>query len=288
MRSFVSQKLFVGLAAAGLLVGPALAGAAPDAKPAPAAKSAGRAHLGLVAEAPAKDAPQGVLVHSVSPDGPAAKAGLKSGDRIVTADGKEVKSFEDLKALVAHRKPGDKVVLKVVRDGKEQSLTVTLGEAHSAASGAAYLGVLSQPLTPDLKEHLGVAADKGALVARVLPNSPAAKAGLSEEDVITHVGDVAVSNPEELREAVKKAGAGTEVVLKVVRGSKKLDLKVRLEEAPAAAARTHGLPGMPEVFENLPGEFRPFLFGTPRTAELEKKIQELENRIRELEHKQSH
>jgi S1-C subfamily serine protease len=283
MRSFVSQKLFVGLAAAGLLAGPALAGAA-------AAKPAGRAHLGLAAEAPAKDAPsQGVMVHSVTPEGPAAKAGLKSGDKIVTADGKEVKSFEDVKALVAHRKPGDKVALKVVRDGKEQSLTVTLGEAPSAGSGGAYLGVMSQPLTADLKEHLGVAADKGALVARVLPNSPAAKAGLKEEDVITHVGDVAVSNPEQLREAVKKAGAGTEVVLKVVRGSEKLDLKARLEEAPAAAAaRSHGFPGVGEGFENIPGEFRPFLFGTPRTAELEKKIQELENRIRELEHKQSH
>jgi S1-C subfamily serine protease len=284
MRSFVYRKLFVGLAAAGLLVSPALAGPAPDAKP------AGRAHLGLAAEAVAKDAPaQGVVVHSVSPDGPAAKAGLKGGDRIVKADGKDVKSFDDLKTLVAGHKPGDKLALKVVRDGKEQGLSVTLGEAPAVAKGGVYLGVLSQPLTPELKEHLGVAADKGALVARVLPNSPAAKARLSEEDVITHVGDVAVNSPEQLREAVRKIGAGKEVVLKVVRGAQKLDLKARLEEAPAeVGALPHGFHGMPEGFENIPGDFRPFLFGTPKVTELEKKLQELENRVRELEHKQSH
>jgi S1-C subfamily serine protease len=238
----------------------------------------------------AKDVPaQGVVVHSVSLDGPAAKAGLKGGDKIVKADGKDVKNFDDLKTLVAGHKPGDKLALVVVRDGKEQGLTVTLGEGPSAAKGAVYLGVLSQPLTPELKEHLGVAADKGALVARVLPNSPAAKAGLSEEDVITHVGDMAVSNPEQLREAVRKVGAGKEVVLKVVRGAKKMDVKARLEEAPAGVgALPNGLRGMPEGFENIPGEFRPFLFGTPQASELQKKLQELENRVRELEQKRSH
>jgi S1-C subfamily serine protease len=290
MRWFASRKLFMGLAAAGLLVGPALAGPSGDAKPAPAVQHSGRAYLGLAAEAQAKDgSAQGVLVHSVTADGPAARAGLKSGDRILAADGKQVKSFEDLKKMVAGHKSGDRLALRVLRDGKEQGLAVTLGEAPAHANGQAFLGVLSQPLTAELREHLGVSTDSGALVARVLPDSPAARAGLQEEDVITHVGSAAVNNPEQLREALRKAGAGKEVTLKVVRGSEKLDLKAHLEEAPASAnARPQGFPGLPEGFENIPGDFRPFPFGTPKTAELEKKIQELENRIRVLESRQSH
>jgi S1-C subfamily serine protease len=288
MRKTNVRKLFAGLALTGLLAAAPLATAAPD-------KTAGRPYLGLAAEAAAKEAsPNGVTVHSVTPQSPAAKAGLKGSDRIVMADGKEVKTFEDLKNTLAGHKPGDQVALKVMRDGQEQTVTVTLGAAPESRDRAEsparrsgpYLGVFTQALTAELKEHLGLTVDKGAVVSHVLPESPAAKAGLADEDVITHFGDMAVNTPQELREAVRKAGTGQEVTLKVIRGPKTMELKVRLQEAPSGTAGLPGwVPGMPEGFENFSGQFRPFFSGMEKVPALEKKLRELENRVRELEQK---
>jgi S1-C subfamily serine protease len=282
------RKLIAGLALAGLLAAVPLATAAPD-------KTAGRPYLGLVAEAVDKDAaPNGVTVHSVSPESPAAKAGLKGSDRIVMADGKEVKSFEDFKKTLAGHKPGDPVALKVMRDGQEQTITVTLGEAPESPKGTEpqapppgpYLGVFMQPLTPELKEQMKLTMDKGVVVTHVVPASPAAKAGLAEKDVITHFGDAAVNTPEELREAVRKAGTGHDVTMKVLRGQKSMELTARLQDAPTGSAGLPGwIPGMPEGFEKLNGQFQPFFSDMEKVPALEKKVQELENRVRELEQK---
>jgi S1-C subfamily serine protease len=282
------RRLFAGLALTGLLATVPLATAAPD-------KTTGRPYLGLVAEAADKDAASnGVTVHSVAPQGPAAKAGLKGSDRIVMTDGKEVKSFDDLKKVLANHKPGDPVALKVMRDGQEQTITVTLGEAPESQKGAEpqappsgpYLGVLMQPLTPELKEQMGLTMDKGVVVTHVVPASPAAKAGLADKDVITHFGDAAVNTPQELREAVRKAGVGHEVILKVIRGQKSMEFTARLQDAPTGTAGLPGwVPGMPEGFEKFNGQFQPFFSGMEKVPALEKKVQELENRVRELEQK---
>src|SRR5262245_20908978 len=177
MRSMISRKLFAGLTVTGLLAAPMFAVAGPT-------ETAIRPYLGMAAEALGKDAtPNGVTVHSVNPDGPADKAGLKSSDRIVMADGKEVKTFEDLKNTLAGRKPGEQVALKVMRDSAEQTVTVTLGDAPKNRDSAEppaqptgmFLGVFTQSLSAELRERLGVTADKGAVVSHVVPGSPAAK-----------------------------------------------------------------------------------------------------------------
>jgi S1-C subfamily serine protease len=289
MHSMTVRKLFAGLALAGLLA----------AAPLATAEAADRPYLGMVAEAVADEAvSKGVTVHSVTPESPAAKAGLKGSDRIVMADGQEVKTFNDLQKTIAGHKPGEPMTLKVLRDGQEKTVTVTLGEAPQSRDTAKsparvsgpYLGVFTQALTAELKGHLDVTVDKGTVVTHVIPGSPAAKAGLADKDVITHFGDTAVNTPQELREAVQKAGVGQEVTLKVARGAKTMDLKVRLQEAPATG--TAGLPGMvpglPEGFEGFqgfPGQFGSFFSGMEKVQALEKKLQELENRVRELEQK---
>jgi S1-C subfamily serine protease len=285
----ISRKLFAGLTATGLLAAPLFAVAGPTAP-------GNRPYLGMAAEAAAKDGPKGVTVHSVNPDSPAAKAGLKSSDRILMADGKEVKSFEELKNTLAGHKPGDQIALKVMRDGKEQTMKVTLGDAPKSRNGAEptaqqtgmFLGVFAQPLTAQLRERLGVTVDKGAVVSQVVPGSPAAKAGLADEDVIIKVGDSAVNSPQELREAVRKAGAGQEVTVKVQRGAKSMDFKVRLQEdAAGVAGFPRFAPGMPDEFDTFSGELPKFFSGIEKLPAFEKKLQELETRIRELEQKPS-
>jgi S1-C subfamily serine protease len=72
--------------------------------------------------------------------------------------------------------------------------------------------------------------EKGAFVMQILPDSPAAQAGLMEEDVVTHVGNVAVETAKELSDAIVQAGPGKEVELTVARGTESIKLKARLQD----------------------------------------------------------
>jgi S1-C subfamily serine protease len=272
-----TRSLFMSLALSGLLAAPMALHAA---------ELGPRPHLG-VAVISEPDA-TGLTLGEVSPEGPGGKAGLKQNDRIVQVDGKEVKTIAGLQGILAAHKPGDPVAVKVVRDGKEETFTVTLGEAPKAlgrpvAKSPSYLGVHAQTLTAELKKHLELAEDKGALVTDVLPNSPAARAGLQDEDVITHVGDTAVTTPEELRAAIQKARPDQEVTLKVVRGKEHLELKAQLQALSPLAGVPSVFPEWPDGFGPLAGKLRPFILDMEKVPALEKKVQELEQRMRELE-----
>lgn len=228
-----------------------------------------RPYLGVMVEA-AKDVDHpGAVVREVTPISPAEQAGLKNGDLIVKVDDKDVKGPDALVKLVGEHKPGDKLALHVMRDGKDQTVNVTLAERPAekkkAAKTEVFLGVWSRPLTPELKDHLGITVDKGAVVMTVMPDSPAAKAGLQRDDVVTGVNDQAVSTPEELRAAVQKAGVGKEVTLKLMRGKDTKEIKAQLAETPFGFGRLSGL--------KLPEGLSP---------EMQRHFEELQNRFREL------
>jgi len=278
-----STKLFATLAFAGLLVAPlsVLANEGPQHA---------RPYLGVGIESKTAPDQKGVTLRDVSSEGPAGKAGLKAGDRIVKVGETEVNSFADLRGFLATHKPGDKVLFRAVRDGKEESYTVTLGDTpvqigEPAPKTKAFLGVFTQELNAELKDKLGVKVDKGAVVAKVMPGSPAAAAGLQEHDVITHVGKDAVNTPEELREAIQNVGAGKEVVLKVVRGVKNMDIKVSLNETTLGGDQPKFFPGQPNGAEDFSGKLPSFFGEMGKVPQLEKRIQDLENRVKELEQK---
>jgi predicted metalloprotease with PDZ domain len=122
MRIGTRGILAASLAAAALLVG----GMYVQAE---RAKQVDRPYLGIAAEATNDADKPGVTVLGVRPEGPAGKAGLKKGDRIVAAGTKEVKTFKDLAGVLAQHKPGDALAVKAVREGKEQAFNVTLAAA---------------------------------------------------------------------------------------------------------------------------------------------------------------
>ena len=157
------------------------------------------------------DRPRGALVSAVEPDGPAAKAGLKAGDVILTLDGTPIETSGELPARVASVKPGSDARLRVWRSGKTVDLRVRVAElkddegdrtaAGAAGSrGNAPLGLTVRPLTSAERAE---SQTEGRIVVESVAG-PAAEAGIQPGDLILAVGNQNVSSVEELRRAASR------------------------------------------------------------------------------------
>ncbi len=159
---------------------------------------------------------RGALVNAVQPDSPAARAGLKRGDVISRVNGAEVKDGNELRNRVAQVAPGTKLPIDLLRDGKSQALTVTVGELKQAGAEPASrdegadapdttgFGMGVQSLTPEQARSLDMPAGRGVLVASVSPEGKAAAAGLREGDVIEEIDSTPVSDVTTLKALLKK------------------------------------------------------------------------------------
>jgi Do/DeqQ family serine protease len=99
-----------------------------------------------------------------------------------------------------------------------------------------WLGVSLQPITPDLAKALGASGDKGTVIARVLPGSPAEKAGLAPNDLILRFENVVVEDLQHLQRLVLDAPVDRPVTLRIVRNGKETSITVTIAEAPAESA----------------------------------------------------
>ncbi|HJV33719.1 DegQ family serine endoprotease [Geomonas sp.] len=170
-----------------------------------------------------KDA-KGALVGDVLPGGPADKGGIQRGDVIVSYNGKAVKDANDLPRLVAETPVGKEVAVALIRDGKEESHIVKVQEmteekvaAQSPENSEQSFGMELEELTPQLRQHLGIAEKSGLVVDSVEEGTPAEDAGIESGDVITEVDRKAVHTAAEFKAAVAKA-KGRPVLLLVKRG----------------------------------------------------------------------
>ena len=158
------------------------------------------------------------FVSEVSPNGPAAKAGVQAGDLITQIDSRKIEAGSDVVDYVSSQTIGSKVKLAFLRSGKPQSTQVTLGELPGADDQAAVaesgkIGLGLQNLTPELSESMGLPKGlKGAVISDVAAGSPAERAGLKEGEVIIEVDRKAVGNSEEAVSALRAPRAGGHLV----------------------------------------------------------------------------
>ncbi|OHB98366.1 MAG: serine protease [Planctomycetes bacterium RIFCSPLOWO2_12_38_17] len=169
---------------------------------------------------------EGVLVSDVNDSSPAREAGLQGGDIVIEYDGKPVRDVNHLRNVVAQTEVGKKVKIKILRDGKEQELTVKIGEQpadlFAAGPGASPstkdLGMTVQNLTKELARNLGVEEDSGVIVTEVQPGSTAATADVREGDIIKEVNRKKISNVSEFKKALSEGSKEKDILLLVKRG----------------------------------------------------------------------
>ncbi len=181
-----------------------------------------------IAESLGMTGSKGALVSSVAPDGPAAKAGLKTGDVVVTFDGQDVTEMRVLPRIVAQTPIGKTVDVGVMRNGKLETFKIVIDrlnetenaaqagaeeepgpEAEMPAETAVLLGLTVAAITPELRKKYGLSeAAAGVVVIDTDPKGAGAAKGIVAGDVVVEVTNEKVATPEEFAArvaAVKEA-----------------------------------------------------------------------------------
>lgn len=207
-----------------------------------------RAMLGVNTDANDK----GAVLESVVKESPAEKAGLKKGDIITKIDDKKIDATSDVTSAIKAHKPGDKVSITYLRDGKEQKATAELTKwkgMNMATMTAPKLwgesmnkGMLS-PAIPRISGtgtffrmgglKLGLSVQdtddgKGVKVLDADEEGNAAKAGIKENDIITHVDDKAVNGADEIAKVIREKKDQPTMRFQITRAGKQQTIEVKV------------------------------------------------------------
>jgi len=196
----------------------------------------------VTAKAAGLDKAKGVWVETVTKDAAGDKAGVEYGDIILTVDGKEVNSPQELQTTIASKHPGLSVTLKIWRDKKIVEKKAELGSRDEEGETVAEkvkdkegsdsnaeaektvtvkeLGVTVKSIDAKMKKRYDV--EKGVLVSNIEDLSVAQDRGLKKGDVVTEVGDQKVSTPDQFESSIKKLKPGDAVMLRVKGEDKKM------------------------------------------------------------------
>ena len=162
---------------------------------------------------------RGAFVSEVLPNSGSAKAGIKSGDVIVSLNDKPLSSFAELRSRIATTEPGAKVKLGLIRDGKPLNVEVTLDKSTSSSASAELIAPALQGAT------LSDGQLKGISIDTVEKSSPAAQAGLHQDDVIIGVNRTRVQSIAELRKVLESKP--TVIALQIMRGNESIYILLR-------------------------------------------------------------
>ncbi|HYB92256.1 MAG TPA: DegQ family serine endoprotease [Candidatus Binataceae bacterium] len=168
--------------------------------------------------------PEGALVASVDSNGPAAKAGIERGDIIIKFNGHDVHDEHELPAFVAQTPVNKTVPLVLLRNGKERTVNVVVGElkeqevasAKTEEPGGSW-GMQVGDLTPEIARQFHLDVEKGVVVRGVQPDSPAADADIQPGDVVLEINHDKVADVRDFIAHAKEAKAGKKQALLLIR-----------------------------------------------------------------------
>ncbi len=170
---------------------------------------------------------------AVTEGAPAEKAGLKAGDVVTHINAKPVKNYDALVAELRSKKPSEKIKLSILRTGEKKEFEIVLGfrtPPNKGGQDRPTLGIQVEPTTG------------GVLISEVLPKSPAEKAGLKVEDLITQIDGLAVKDRQVLGKALSNKKAGDKVKIVYLRGKESKEIEVLLEVFTPKPSRPNGDP----------------------------------------------
>jgi len=177
----------------------------------------------------------GALINSVEEGGAADRAGLKQGDVIVGINGDRIADNNALRNRIAGTKPGSKITLDIVRDGKAQTVPATVDQldakdavrsTRGGGNSEGGYGMTLEPLTPETARELGLRQREAVVVSDLDPDGAAAASGLQVDDVILQVDGQAVRTPADVKAALTRAGSRPALVL-VARNNNQIFLTLK-------------------------------------------------------------
>ena len=186
-----------------------------------------------LAKALSLEATDGALVAQVAPGSPAERAGIQRGDVILDVDGKAVGKMRDLSRAIAATPVGKTIPVRLLRDGKEMTVEISvdkLSEPGARASetrtlsAAETFGIRVQDIDDELREQFELGDTEGVAVVAVNPEGPAARAGIEPGDVIVEADRKLVRSAAELEKLI--AGGGETILFLVRRGDSTLFIPV--------------------------------------------------------------
>jgi serine protease Do len=172
---------------------------------------------------------EGAIVAQVTPDSPASRGGLERGDVITRVNDTNVLNGSTLQVVVSEMAPGTKITLGVIRNGKPETLSLTVGEFHgnsevagndsqddSGSAKTGKLGLAVSNLTADARQQINAPDQiKGVVVESVRPASPADEAGIQPGDVILEVNRKPAESASEFASEVHQNQDGKDILLLV-------------------------------------------------------------------------
>ena len=180
--------------------------------------------------------PQGALVADVVKGSPAEKAGIKQGDIILSFDGRKIKTSSELPWIVADTPVGKTVDVKLMRQGKEMDIKVTIVEmteqrvASQEGKTSTTFGLTVDDITPQWKRQFGIKARTGVIVIKVEADSPADDAGIEPGDVIREVNKKAIRNLRDYKKAVAQIKENEAVVFLMNRGDQSFYISMKVSQ----------------------------------------------------------
>ena len=219
----------------------------------------------------------GALVEEVLAGSAAEEAGLQAGDVLRSINGEAAATPLEVAALIRELAPGDALTLGIEREGEALTLEAQLGvaaapgrmplpEGFTLRAGQPLLGVEYLALNAEVAEERSLTLEEGALILRVLPDTPAEAAGLLAEDIVTGVEGDPVDARRTLRERLLAYEPGETLELELMRAEEVLTLEVTLAEG--AGPMAFGFRGAtPEGAEEALGAWLEEQFGGEFDAE---------------------